>query len=315
MLQSLSQIALLVFLVSALVRTFRNRNMPRVGGKMGRRTAMPDLPVCADFADVECREITTFCAPPDEARYPDLKTYLRKGVGCRRGLMRIYRSAACNTRIEIPVEPPDYPRIEAAEALALLRELPDPRLVRRLQLSDEPSFLDPWVRRLNRQQVFHLGHATSSGIVVLYRPDRSHGPQLGLTLLHEWLHLVGYKSARHVRRFRRADTIERMKPLMFAPVSSGSRTAMTHEVWSELGETLLGYDEAAARQAALAAPVHAMIVWRRVEKILRKVPVRLRSSRIAVLNARAAFMHREVAPKARAAKARAGLWLRLRSAL
>jgi hypothetical protein len=37
--------------------------------------------------------------------------------------MRIYRVAGSKTEIEIPVEPPDYERIDAAEALALLREL------------------------------------------------------------------------------------------------------------------------------------------------------------------------------------------------
>jgi hypothetical protein len=49
--------------------------------------------------------------------------------------MRIYRVAGCKTEIEIRAESPDYERIDAAEALALLRELPDPRFIRRRALS------------------------------------------------------------------------------------------------------------------------------------------------------------------------------------
>ena len=71
--------------------------------------------------------------------------------------------------------PPHYQRIDVAEALALLRELPDRRLVDRLHLSDQPSFLDPWVRRVTGQDGFLLGNATNTGLIVLYLPDRRFG--------------------------------------------------------------------------------------------------------------------------------------------
>jgi hypothetical protein len=84
---------------------------------------------------------------------------------------------------------------------------------------------------------------------------------------------------------------------------SGRNTAI-HEAWCELGEKLLGYDENTARQAALEAPVHAMILWRCVERLLRRTPLRLRSTRFDELMDRAGFMRAEVAPKARAVRAK-----------
>ncbi len=132
--------------------------------------------------------------------------------------MRVYRVAGCATEIEVPLAPADYKRIDAAEALALLRELPDPRLVRRLHLSDEPCFLDPWVRQVTRQDFFLLGNATSSGLIVLYRPDRYRPHSTGLTLLHEWLHLLAFKSRSAVRRFQRANEVEPLAPPVVEPV-------------------------------------------------------------------------------------------------
>ena len=314
-LEIVPRLLLAVFFAVLLVQKFLDRNMPRVGGKIGGkiggRAAPPGLPVPEGFSRVNCREITVFGAPRDAWRYPNLKTYLREGAVARTGLVHIYCVAACNTRIEIPAEPADYERIDAAGALALLRELPDPRLVRRLHLSDVPSFLDPWVRKVTGQNVFLLGNATSTGIIVLYVPDRRFGHTIGLTLLHEWLHLVAFKSAWHVRRFRWANAIEPLAPLAIEPVSFGDPKTATYEAWSELGEKLFGYDEAIARQAARDAPVHAMILWRRIERIMRKAPKPLRSTRLAEFEARAAFMHREIAPKAHAARKRLRLWSRL----
>jgi hypothetical protein len=45
-----------------------------------------------------------------------------------------------------------------------------------------------------------------------------------------------------------------------------------------------------------------MILWQRVEKIMRKAPTRLRSTRFAEFEMRGAFMHGEV--ESRAAKRR-----------
>jgi hypothetical protein len=303
---------LIVFLMTVLVRKFLNRNLPRVGGKLGGRWfTLPAAPVPDGISGVESREITVFGAKSDGVNYPNLKTYMRDGTFRRAVQVRIYHVAGCRTRIEIPAGTPDYERIEAAEALALLRELPDPRLVRRLHLSDEPCFLDPWMRTTSGRELYHLGHATNKGVVVLYRPDRRLGREIGLTLLHEWLHLVAFKSDRVFRRFRRANAIEPLVPLQFQPVSGGTKTPI-YEAWSDLGEKLLGYDDDIARQAALASPVHALILWRQIEKLLRAAPPPLRSTRFADFEARAAFIRTDVAPKARAARAsRPRVWSRV----
>jgi hypothetical protein len=135
---------LLIIVVALLINAFVNRGMPRIGGKIGRRAVdMPAVPVAAGFSRVACREITNFVATSEAEPYANMKAYARAAVAPRPGLVHVYRVAACNTRIKIPAETPNYNRIDAAEALALLRELPDPRLVYRLQLNDEPSLLDP----------------------------------------------------------------------------------------------------------------------------------------------------------------------------
>jgi hypothetical protein len=217
--------------------------------------------------------------------------------------MRIYRVAGCKAEIEIPDQIADYERIDAAEALALLRELPDPRCVRRLHLSDERSFLDPWVRKV-KGDFYHLGHATNFSLIVLYKPDRRLGQLLGITLLHEWLHLIAFASTLQLWRFKRANAIEPLPSLAVEPLNLGDRNTGVYEAWCDLGEKLLGYDESEARQTALELPLHAMILWRCVERMLRRTPPGLRSTRFDELMKRADFMRAEVEPKARALRAR-----------
>jgi hypothetical protein len=293
-------LAIIVFFASLLLRAFLQRGLPQVGGKLGAigrpgaAAAVPD-----GFSRVYAREMTIFTATADTSSFTSLKAFLRHGTVGHRALVRIYRVAGCKTEIEIPIGLPDYERIDAAEALALLRELPDPRLVRRLHLSDEPCFLDPWVRKIRGQKHFLIGNATRSRLVVLYKPDRKQRQIVGLTLLHEWLHLVAFGSPKDLRGFERASAAEPLPPVADQPIDFGIPKTSVHEAWCDLGEKLFGYDDATARQAALAAPLHAMIMWRRVEKILRKVPARWRSTRFAEFEVRAAFIRSEVEPKAR----------------
>jgi hypothetical protein len=287
-----------ICMIIMLVRRFPHRHAGWVGGKIGRWRATPaEVVLPGGFSDVISRDITLLGARSTDATYPSLGAFLRNNSFKRTEVMRIYRVSSFKTQIEIPTTPPDYERIDAASALALLRELPDPRLIRRLQLSDEPSFFDPWLRQ---KGMGLLGHATTSGLVVLYRPDRRQTHQLCITLLHEWLHLVAFKSRMTLRHFKRADAVESPASLSFSILPPFNRRLRNHEVWSELGERIVGADEVVAREAALTAPLHSMILWQQVEGIFCSVPTDLQSTRLAELQARAAFMKSEVAPKARA---------------
>ena len=307
-------IVVIIVFVVLLINAFINRNMPRIGGKIGPRIReAPELTPPAGFSRVDCRAITNFDAATDAESFVSLKAYRRDGVTRRQGRVLVYRVAACNTRIEFPAEEPDYPRLTPVEMLALLRELPEPRLVYRLHLADGPSFLDPWVRKITGLDVHSVGNANLMGSIVLYRPDRRLGRELGLTLLHEWLHLVAFNSAKAIRRFKRADAIEMLPPLPYEPVSFGDKRTPVYEAWCALGEKVLGYDEAVARETALASPLHTMILWRHVEKIMRKVPKRLASTRLDEFKARAAFIRTEVAPKAQAVRNSRRWWRRLLS--
>jgi hypothetical protein len=96
------------------------------------------------------------------------------------------------------------------------------------------------------------------------------------------LHIVAFDSWRHVWRFSRAKAVEPLEPSTIESVNFGVRKTPIYEAWCDLGEKLFGYDETVARQAALASPVHAMIVSQRVENILRKAPPRFRSTRFVV---------------------------------
>jgi hypothetical protein len=298
------QFIIVILFFALLVLGFLYRNMPRVGGKFGPiRTNDPPQALPSGFSRIYSRAVMLFVAS-DASRFPTLRAFLRDGTVQQPIVMRIYRVAGCKAEIEIPDQIADYGRIDAAQALALFRELPDPRLVRRLHLSDERSFLDPWVRKVRDDAFFHLGHATNFSLIVLYRPDRRLGQVLGITLLHEWLHLVAFASPIQLWRFKRANAIEPLPPLAFEPLNFGDRNTRVYEAWCDLGEKLLGYDEDVARQTALLSPVHAMILWRRVERMLRRTPLKLRSTRFDELMNRGEFIRAEVEPKARALRTR-----------
>jgi hypothetical protein len=297
------QAVIIIAVVALLALGFLRRNMPRVGGKLGPiRTVDPPRELPSGFSRTYTRAVTLFVAS-DASRFATLKAFLRGGTARLPVVMRIYCVAGCKAEIEISEQVADYERIDAAQALALLRELPDPRRVHRLHLSDERSFLDPWARKVRGEEFFYLGHATNFSLIVLYKPDRRLGECLGITLLHEWLHLVAFASTIQLWRFRRANAIEPLPAPASEPVDLGGRHTGIYEAWCDLGEKLLGYDENTARQAALETPVHAMILWRCVERMLRRTPVSLRSTRFDELMGRADFMRAEVEPKAREVRA------------
>jgi hypothetical protein len=294
----IAQVTIIILFFSMLIRRFRSRNMPLVGGKLGRiRIIAPPQPRPGGFSRIYARAATLFVAA-GTPHSSTLKAFLRDNVVQQPVVMRIYRVAACKAEIEIPDQVPDYERIDAAEAFALLRELPDPRLVRRLHIRDEPSFLDPWLRKVKGEQFFFQGNATNSGLIVLYRPDRRLGEVLSITLLHEWLHLVAFASWFQLWRFKRANAIEPLPPLAVDPLNFGDRKTRVYEAWCDLGEKLLGHDEDAARHAALALPVHTTILWRCVERLLRQTPLQLRCTRFDKLIMRGHFMRAEVGSKA-----------------
>src|SRR5579862_2296650 len=135
-------ITILVLFVTLAIRAFMVRGLPRVGGKIGRRQAMkPAEALPAGISGAYARSMRLSVASADAANFASQKDFLRRGTREIPTLIRIYRVAGCKTEIEIPAEPADYQRIDAGEALAMLRELPDPRLVRRLHISDVPCFL------------------------------------------------------------------------------------------------------------------------------------------------------------------------------
>lgn len=283
---------ILLLLIFALVSKLLNRNLPRIGGKIGRQqTSHPPPPVPDGFLSVQTRMMTLFTAREADTQFRTLKQFLRKGTRRNTILMHIYRVADCATDIEIPVGEPGYQRLDATQALSLLRELPDPRLIRRLQLSDQPCFLDPWMRKVHGPRAFILGQTNRTGVVVLYRPAHwmMQGHQVGLTLLHEWLHLLAFRSPPAFRQFTRANRVEPMPQPRMKFNGYGLRNGAVHEAWADLGEQLFGYDEDAAHQAALALPAHSLIVWECVESALQAAPERLRSTRLEVLKRRGEF--------------------------
>jgi hypothetical protein len=160
------------------------------------------------------------------------------------------------------------------------------------------------VRKITGREVRLVGNANNFGLIALYRPDRNFPRDNSLTLLHEWLHIVAFKHEIDLWRFGRASKIEPLAAVPYDGINTGRASKLPHEAWSEFGEKLLGYDEEAARRTALSAPLHAKIVWQRIEKILRKTPARLRSTRFAEFERLGDFMREKVVPKAREARGR-----------
>src|SRR5258708_173631 len=223
------QLVIILLFLALLVLGFLHRNMPRVGGKLGPiRNLDPQPAPPSGFSRIYARAVTLFVAS-DASRFPTLKAFLRRGTARRPVVMRVYCVAGCKAEIEIPDRVADYERIDATEALALLRELPDPRRVRRLHLSDEPSFLDAWVSRERGAEFFNLGHATNFSLIVLYKPDRRLGQLLGTTLLHEWLHLVAFAATIELWRFKRADAIEPLPALPLEPMNYCDRNTGAYQ--------------------------------------------------------------------------------------
>ncbi len=299
-----AQITIIVLFLVLAVPAFFARNLPQVGGKIGpvQKTDAPSAPPTG-FSRVYVRSMTLFVAANADP-FDTLKAFLRESPKPKSVIMQIYCVSGCKTEIEIPVQVADYQRIDASEALSLLRELPDFRRVRRLHLSDERSFFDPWVRKEKGEDHFLLGHATNFSLIVMYKPDRRIERYLGVILLHEWLHLVAFASTLQFWWFKHANAIEPLTNAAPAPSSWSERTAALHEAWCNLGEKLFGYDENEAQQAALALPVHSIILWRCVERLLIKAPHKFRSTRFDELMRRSAFMHSEIASKARQVRAR-----------
>jgi len=289
---------IILLCLAPLIYGIIHRNRPRVGGKIGPvRTLEPRPSPPAGFSKVYARAMTLFVGG-DATRFATLNEYLREGPRPRPVLMRVYRVAGCTTEIEIQDEPADYERIDAEEALALLRELPDLRRVGRLHLSDERSYFDAWVRRERGEDVVLLGNATNFRLIVLYRPDRRFRPHLERTLLHEWLHLVAFAAWFDLWRFGRAKRLETLSPLAVKPLNLGGHNVALHEAWCDLGERLLSRDENEARQAARSSPLQSIILWRRMERILRRTPPEFRSTRYDDWVARGTFMRAEIAPLA-----------------
>ena len=73
-----SEVLILLVYVLLFGQIFLNRNLPRVGGKIGpRRVRWPASLTPPGFSRVDCHAITLFSRPPDAAPYANFKTYRR----------------------------------------------------------------------------------------------------------------------------------------------------------------------------------------------------------------------------------------------
>ena len=255
------------FAVSSFAQACR-RSAARLGPL--RAAATRPRRSLTDFSRVYARAMTIFTAPADAPSFHDLKAFLRHGTVGQPALMRIYRVAGCKTEIEIPVGRPDYERIDAAEALALLRELPDPRLIRRLHLSDEPLFPRSLGAENPRPRLFPvLATRRTSRLVVSTSPIigsaeicRPHSPSR--MAASRCLRIAKGPSTLQKRECRRAASAAVVEPINFGVRENTS--SMKLGASSAKGFSVTTMPLPARR--LWPSPVHAMIVWRRVERYL-----------------------------------------------
>lgn len=150
------------------------------------------------YSSCQTETVTIVEGDHGAASFRDHADFQRRGwhVAHRRMLVCAV-AASPGTEVAVPLDAPDYARIGPAEALALLRELPDMALIRRLTVCDGAQADEPWLRQVTGRPLTMLAEALPDGEVRLYRPVAGEG--LVTTALHEWSHLLRFRAGEGMR--------------------------------------------------------------------------------------------------------------------
>jgi poly(A) polymerase len=164
-------------------------------------------------------------------------------------------------------------RMTPREALAIVRELPDARLLKRLLVVDKAHWEEPWRRQKGEENLKILAEASKDGDVKLYRPPT--GEVSRDTIFHEWAHLLKFARPGESALF---DMVGELEPIRSD--SPADPTIDRDETWAVLvGEGLLNKNFLRAVNAAHCNPIRLTIGAEAVRGVLESVPAEQRSIR------------------------------------
>lgn len=159
------------------------------------------------------------------------------------------------------------------QAGSMVSALPDPRLVKRLIVLNHDHPIQPWMQQqTSRPDARIYGETFANGDVYLYKPANDLNTKA--TVEHEWFHLLRINSTKASAMF---DSVGDHEPIRLGvpsePISGNS------EVWSVLGQRLIGSDVHTARIVAQANPVRSTILAKALKESLEGLPANQQSHR------------------------------------
>jgi hypothetical protein len=214
---------------------------------------------------------TTIVGDPNAAPFKNFKDFSERGQLFSYSSLRAYPVIGCpGMMIAVPDREADYDRLTPDQALALLKGLPDIRLVHRLTIIDAPCRYEPWYRQANPHWRM-LGEVLDDSEIVLYRPTAK--ADVAATLNHEWAHLLEFAAPKWRRLFEHVGDFERFIGRAGEPEPESSK-----EYWATLGEFLLSTAPLISPASSFANPIRATIFAMALAERLASVPAALRGT-------------------------------------
>lgn len=195
-------------------------------------------------------------------RFANFTDYYEHGRVFSRKEMDVYRAPdQLDTEILVPASRP--PELTPQQATGILREVPDPRLVRRLILQNASHADEPWLRQQYGNEYRILGEAFEVGDIHLFQPRAGNARE---TLMHEWAHLFKLKAGRASSVF---DRVGELEPFADAQPGIASNSG---EMWSLLSEGLLSTNPSRVMLTAHQYPIRSAIYGRALAETLSTIP-------------------------------------------
>jgi hypothetical protein len=182
-------------------------------------------------------------------------------------------------------------RARPEDLVAHLDELPDSSFIAEIVLLDWDNAFDPWLQQIRDNNNVTLAAAIPGGIIELYRAEMN--GFIGITLNHEWCHLLQSKFTALIAEFRNMVNGEwwEWSADPSAKQSMGEQFAYT-------GQQLMHRDASIFISTALAAPLRSFAIFKSIELCLSAVPAERRSRFHDKWAARAKFVREHIRPVA-----------------
>lgn len=161
-------------------------------------------------------------------------------------------------------------RLSPKQALEILRELPDPRLIKDITILNQRFWEEPWIRQNGGDNTRIMAEVSPDRSVKLFSPSNDETSRS--TLFHEWSHILKQIYPKEGRLVDSVGALER-----FSTNSCSDTSRSPEELWAVLvGEELLNRSFFSAVTAAHENPIRSTIAATALAKVLKSVPSSLR---------------------------------------